>query len=290
MLLSEAISEFVHYMVTRRGSTETTRATYESILASFVRFGGDKDIALLSTSDIDIYANHLANKGDKPKTVHNKLATIRSLVRYLYAKNLSDIRPESVELPRLAQDEANFLTYEEQDALIAVIDNLRDRAIVMTLLDSGLRVSELINLKRDDLYKHSIVVKFGKGKKHRVTFITDNASRAISRYMRTKSCTEHLFTAIDGSHLSRQYVARIVSSYARSAGIAKKVTPHTLRHTFATNLLQNGARVEVVQPLMGHANIRTTLIYAHFTNPYLESEYEKFSTKRASGIDKKAEI
>jgi len=245
----------------------------------FLKCVGDIPVEQLTVFLIDMYADYIALQGYKPKTMHNKMATVRSFVRFLYSKDLSSIRPESVELPKSVSPEANFLSPDEQDKLLSVIKKPRDLAIVRVMIASGARVSELTNLKYDDFYVDSIVIQHGKGGKSRPTFLTTRASDSLQNYLKTKRRTEYLFTNSFSEKLSRQYVARIVSQYASDAGIGKKVTPHTLRHTFATNMLQNGARVEIVQPLMGHANIRTTLIYAHFTNNYLKEEYKKYASQ-----------
>ena len=279
MLLSEAIGEFIRYKVVRRGSTRDTEITYRSTMNGFLKCVGDIPVEQLTVFLIDMYADYIALQGYKPKTMHNKMATVRSFVRFLYSKDLSSIRPESVELPKSVSPEANFLSPDEQDKLLSVIKKPRDLAIVRVMIASGARVSELTNLKYDDFYVDSIVIQHGKGGKSRPTFLTTRASDSLQNYLKTKRRTEYLFTNSFSEKLSRQYVARIVSQYASDAGIGKKVTPHTLRHTFATNMLQNGARVEIVQPLMGHANIRTTLIYAHFTNNYLKEEYKKYASQ-----------
>jgi len=276
-MLYESTTTFINYKRSR-GCTDSTCTTYRYILDDFIEFTGDIALESLTINLIDLYVNTLQSVGLKPKTIYSRLAVIRSLVLYLYSRDLTNIRPQAVELPKLADTEANYLLPDEQTRLLSVIDNQRDKAVIHTLISSGLRVSELANLLYDDIENKSIVVRKGNGQKHRVTFITEACRSCISAYLSSKPRTVYLFTNLQGDPLSRQFIYKIVKQYALKAGIEKEISPHTLRHTFATNLLRNGARVETVQPLMGHANIQTTLIYAHFTNPYLQSEYDKFST------------
>lgn len=279
MLLSEAIERYMRYMIERRDATETTDITYRSILRKLKRYMGDVDISKLTLQTIDEYAIYLADCGLAQKTRHTNISTIRSFMRYLYGRGFTDVRPEGIDVPRPGNREANFLTAEEQELLYKQLkyESVRTRAIVRTIVASGLRVSELINLHYDDIYKRSVIVRSGKGRKPRITFITQAARTAINNYLKTKPRTEYLFTNKDGDKLSRQYITQIITACAERAGIVKHVSPHTLCHTFATNLLMNGARAEVVQPMMGHENIRSTLIYMHFTNPYLQREYEKYA-------------
>lgn len=203
---------------------------------------------------------------------------IRSFIKFLYAKNLIDIRPEAIEIPKTVEVEANFLDGEEQCALVKSAKNLRDRALIMTILSSGLRASEILSLKSDDLYERSLIVSRGKGGKARVTFIDPATEVAISEYHHKREIDSiFIFTNSFGKPLSRQYLSRMISETALRAGIKKRVSAHTLRHSFATNMLRRGARIEDVQPLMGHSNISTTRLYMHFTNEYLRERYDMFN-------------
>ena len=279
MLLAEAIKSFIAYKVNRYGSTNATEVTYKSNMHDFMKFTGDIDVSQITITTIDNYALEVSNRGYKPKTTKNKIVIVRSFIRYLYSKQLSDIRPESIDVPRVQETESNFLDPDEQLSLISCIQSPRDKAIILTMLKSGLRISELVNLRTDDLYHRSIVVRCGKGKKPRVTFIDDETEQAIEEYKRTKKYTHYLFTNQGGQRFSRQYITQLVTIYGQKADTHKHISAHTLRHTFATNMLQRGARIEDVQPLMGHANIQTTRLYMHFTNEYLHERYDKVMAK-----------
>lgn len=148
----------------------------------------------------------------------------------------------------------------------------------MTILSSGLRASEILNLKEDDLYRRSLIVSRGKGGKPRVTFIDPLTEKSIREYHHKREVDSvFVFTNSFGKPLSRQYLSRMISETALRAGIKKRVSAHTLRHSFATNMLRKGARIEDVQPLMGHSNISTTRLYMHFTNEYLRERYDMFN-------------
>lgn len=274
--MTVSIDEFIRYLVNRRGSTKTTEITYRSTLNDFARRCSTNSLDKLTFECIDSVIDQYGLLNYKPKTFKNKVVVIRSFIKYLYARDLCNIRPERIEIPKVQEIEANFLTPDEADKLMRAPVSPRDRAIVYTLIRSGLRVSELADARYDDLYERSIVVRCGKGKKPRVTFIDYQTEQTILEYLKTKPRTYYLFTNCYDERLSRQYIGRIVKQYAIDAGIEKKVTPHTLRHTFATNLLHNGARIEDVQPMMGHASIQTTRIYMHFTNDYLHKRYDEF--------------
>lgn len=279
--LDIAIQRFLEYQRARKGRAISTIDTYRSALMIFSDFAENCRIDELSVGLVDRYAETLSLKNFTPKTIRNKLTPIRSFIAFLYAKNLTDIRPQSIDLPSVTEIESNFLDENEQERLLKHCKDLRETALILCLLRSGLRVSELVNAKTDDLHKRSLVVSRGKGGKPRVTFITPDADEAIANYHATIPPQTYLFPSLSGQKLSRQYIARIVTECAKRAGITKKVSPHTLRHTFATNLLTRGARAEDVQPMMGHKNIRTTLIYMHFTHAYQQDRYDEIMQKPA---------
>lgn len=276
--LERALFYFVKHKEAHGKATNTTKATYICILEDFI-----KSIKAATVSDLDIlmidnFIDTLSLKNYKPKTIKNKIVVIRSFIKFLYSKNLIDIRPEAIEIPRTVEVEANFLDEEEQLALIKSARNLRDKALIMTILSSGLRASEILNLKEDDLYRRSLIVSRGKGGKPRVTFIDPLTEKSIREYHHKREVDSvFVFTNSFGKPLSRQYLSRMISETALRAGIKKRVSAHTLRHSFATNMLRKGARIEDVQPLMGHSNISTTRLYMHFTNEYLRERYDMFN-------------
>lgn len=276
--LKNALFYFINHKEAHGKATSTTKLTYTCIISDFIKYTEVKSVQDLSILVIDNFIDSLSLKGYKPKTIKNKIVVIRSFVKFLYAKNLIDIRPEAIEIPKILETEANFLDIEEQIKLIRAAKNVRDKALIMTILSSGLRASEVLNLKDDDLYQRSLIVSKGKGGKPRVTFINSETEQVIRQYHHKRSIDSiYIFTNSFGHQLSRQYLSRMISETAMKAGIKKKVSAHTLRHSFATNMLRRGARIEDVQPLMGHSNISTTRLYMHFTNEYLRERYDMFS-------------
>lgn len=276
--LERALFYFVKHKEAHGKATNTTKATYICILEDFIKSIKADTVSDLDILMIDNFIDTLSLKSYKPKTIKNKIVVIRSFIKFLYSKNLIDIRPEAIEIPRTVEVEANFLDEEEQCALIKSAKNLRDRALIMTILSSGLRASEILNLKEDDLYRRSLIVSRGKGGKPRVTFIDPLTEKSIREYHNKREVDSvFVFTNSFGKPLSRQYLSRMISETALRAGIKKRVSAHTLRHSFATNMLRKGARIEDVQPLMGHSNISTTRLYMHFTNEYLRERYDMFN-------------
>lgn len=276
--LERALFYFVKHKEAHGKATGTTKITYVSILEDFIKSIDVCIVEDLNILVIDNFIDTLSLRGYKPKTIKNKIVVIRSFIKFLYSKNLIDIRPEAIEIPRTVEVEANFLDEEEQLALIKSARNLRDKALIMTILSSGLRASEILNLKEDDLYRRSLIVSRGKGGKPRVTFIDPLTEKSIREYHNKREVDSiFVFTNSFGKHLSRQYLSRMISETALRAGIKKRVSAHTLRHSFATNMLRKGARIEDVQPLMGHSNISTTRLYMHFTNEYLRERYDMFN-------------
>lgn len=276
--LERALFYFVKHKEAHGKATGTTKITYVSILEDFIRSIDAHVVEDLNILVIDNFIDTLSLRGYKPKTIKNKIVVIRSFIKFLYSKNLIDIRPEAIEIPRTVEVEANFLDEEEQFALIKSARNLRDKALIMTILSSGLRASEILNLKEDDLYRRSLIVSRGKGGKPRVTFIDPLTEKSIREYHHKREVDSvFVFTNSFGKPLSRQYLSRMISETALRAGIKKRVSAHTLRHSFATNMLRKGARIEDVQPLMGHSNISTTRLYMHFTNEYLRERYDMFN-------------
>lgn len=261
----------------RKNATGATIETYRHICVAFVRDVGAESTYDLTILKVDQYANYLAKKYPCAKTLRNKLTIIRAFIRWMYARDLVSFKPELIELPKEEATEANFMTPEEAARFLGCITNVRDKAMMHFILATGVRVNELIEMRLQDIYERSVVVRNGKGRKPRVTFITKDCEADLKKYLRKRGRHDGvLFPNPAGNKLSRALVAKKVRHYAKKARIEKKVTTHTLRHTFATGILRNGARVEDVQQLLGHANIRATSIYLHFTDAYLAERYDKF--------------
>lgn len=234
----------------------------------------------------------------KKKTQNYYLIALRSFLKYLARRGIPSLSPERIELAKVGERSLDLITDAELRRLLSAptgetLTSLRDRAILELLFSTGLRVSELCSLPRDiDLSRDELAVR-GKGEKVRVVFISADAKKAIQAYLaKRKDLDDALFTQIGipaknavmkekkfTSHLSSRSIERLVRKYAVKAGIVRKVTPHVMRHTFATDLLANGADLRSVQALLGHANIATTQIYTHVTDKHLKEVHEKFHNR-----------
>ncbi len=224
------------------------------------------------------------------------LIALRGFLGYLSQRDIETLAPNKIILPKVSRKQVTFLHYDEVERLIDGIDTqsevgLRDRAIVELLFSSGLRVSELINLNRDHVNtkRREFMVR-GKGQKDRPVFISQTAADWVNRYLETRQDTlPPLFLSYSHNNvadttgnfrrLTARSVQRLVTHYARLAGITKHVSPHTMRHSFATDLLMNGADLRSVQAMLGHSNISTTQIYTHVTDAHLKDVYEKFHSE-----------
>lgn len=276
MLIPEARDKFLSYLVTRRNASKTTIKSYRPVINKFIGFVGDIDTSEITVEVVDRFAEYLATLGLQPRTFQNKIAIIRSFVRFLYAKEYNDLRPESVEMPRRQMTtEMVYLSEGEAEKVVAASrGNTRDYAIILFLLSSGVRVSELCSLKVSDIMDRTVVVRNGKGGKTRVTFITTQAKRALDRYLTEYKIEDGYVFPGRYDQMSRMGVLKIVKKYALAAEIKKKVGVHTFRHTFATSFVNAGGRIEDLQQLLGHTNISTTLLYLHFSNSHLKNAYD----------------
>ena len=234
------------------------------------------------------------NGDEISKTTQNyHLIALRSFLKYAAKRDIETLPSDKIELARTKRPQIGFLDADEVQRLFAAVDTsnavgLRDRAILELLFSSGLRVSELVNLDRDhiNLDRGEFMVR-GKGQKDRPVFISPEAAESIDSYLKSRNDDgTPLFIHYAGSkeegytRLTARSVQRMVKRYAGLAGITKVVTPHTLRHSFATDLLMNGADVRSVQGLLGHSNISTTQIYTHITDPQLRKVHQQFHNKK----------
>ena len=301
MFVSDLIIEFLQSLEIENGRSRYTTRNYELYLSRVTEFGGEElkpeDITPEWLRQYRLWLNRYMTdrkKGLSVTTQNYHLIAFRGFLKYLSKRGIKSLDPTLVELPRTHRPQVTFLHVDEIDRILAEIPldsetGLRDRAILELLFSSGLRVSELINLNRDhiNLERREFMVR-GKGQKDRPVFISDQAAEAISDYLAERhDKLPALFLnnsrnrpdadmKNDERRLTSRSVERIVNKYVRLAGITKHVTPHTLRHSFATDLLMNGADLRSVQSMLGHSNISTTQIYTHVTDPHLREVHERF--------------
>lgn len=293
------IKDFLEYLEIEKGRSKKTLENYQRYLKEFSLWAKEAGVAeagQLKKEGVRAYRlflnRRLTLERDTIKRVTQNyyLIALRGLLRYLLKQGVDTLAPEHVELGRAEERKIEFLEPEEVARLIEAtqgpdMQDLRNRAMLVTLFSTGLRVSELTSLNREDvnLERGEFAVR-GKGRKLRVVFLDQAAKAAIASYLEARSDTqEALFVrhkvkeARDTNlRLTPRSVQRIIKQCAAKAGIVKDVTPHTLRHSLATELLTRGADLRAVQEMLGHSNISTTQVYTHVTNPRLREVHEKY--------------
>lgn len=301
MFISEALTDFLEHLEVEGGRSPKTIANYQLYLERFIDFAGDITVDKITSEVIrryrlwlNRYKNETTNEELSLITQSYHLIALRGFLIYLSRRDITSLAADKIILPKTARKQVTFLQYDEVVRMINQIPTdteagLRDRAIVELLFSSGLRVSELVNLNRDhiNLSRREFMVR-GKGQKDRPVFISKSAAEHVSSYLdaRTDSLPA-LFLSYsrrnaapnlsgDYRRLSARSIQRMISQYARLAGITKHVSPHTMRHSFATDLLMNGADLRSVQSLLGHSNISTTQVYTHVTDQHLKDIHERF--------------
>lgn len=299
MLFAKAKTDFLEYLEIEQNRSQKTIANYDHYLTRLIDFAGDIKVADIDAELIRkwrLWLNRLGtNVSDElqKSTQNYHLIALRSFLKFCAKRNIPALTADKVELARTKRKQVTFLSEEELERLFAQPDistpaGLRDRAILELLFSSGLRVSELAGLDRDhiNLKRREFMVR-GKGQKDRPIFISPAAAKWVEHYLNKRhDNTKPLFVRYSGSkkvdltgnyhRLTVRSVQRLVARYALLAGITKHVSPHTLRHSFATDLLMNGADLRSVQAMLGHSNISTTQIYTHVTDPHLRAVHEKF--------------
>lgn len=297
--ISDYILDYVEHLEVEGGRMPKTAENYRHYIERFVEFTGDipvKDITAEAVRKYRLWLNRYRNdKGDELATITQSfhLIALRGFLGYLSKRDIESLAPSKIELPKVARKQVTFLHYDEVRRMIEEIDisseqGLRDRAIVELLFSSGLRVSELVNLNRDHINtkRREFMVR-GKGQKDRPVFISQVAADWVNRYLDARqdslvplfiSYSRNLPPSTSGDYrrLNARSIQRMVTKYAKLAGITKHVSPHTMRHSYATDLLMNGADLRSVQSMLGHSNIATTQIYTHVTDAHLKEVHEKF--------------
>lgn len=281
------------YLRLERAASPNTLAAYKTDLMGWARIAEEAGWVPLTATPEDLRAalESLAQRGISARTQARYRSSLRQFYRYLQLEGLREDDPtEGLRAPRLPQKLPVYLTPDEIDRMVAALDRStptgeRNLALLETLYGSGLRVSELVGLRIRDLYFEEGVIRVvGKGNKERLVPLTDVSSRAIHRYIHEvrvhlkaqKGSEDRVFLNQRGGTLSRVMVFLILRDLAARAGIRKTLGPHTLRHSFATALVQNGADLRAVQMLLGHESITTTEIYAHLEDKQLRDTLEGF--------------
>lgn len=291
--MQELINTFLDYLSVERGLSKNTIASYRKDLDFYTGFLRKRDIAALSSaskSDVTGFMLEQKDKGIAANSIARRLAAIRMFHRFLLRERVLKNDPTSlIDSPKLWKKIPDALSMAEAEALIARPDTrsrqgLRDKAVLETLYATGMRVSEAADLKLGDI---NLEVGFlrciGKGNKERVIPLGSKAIASLRRYLQAarpqllnKKISDFLFISRLGRRLSRQSLWKLIKKYARSAHIKRPIKPHSLRHSFATHLLERGADLRSVQEMLGHSNISTTQVYTHINKDRLKNIHRQF--------------
>ena len=301
-IIERLARDFYDYLLIEKNRSVKTKVNYEHYLGRFCAFANvtdPKEITPELVRKYRLYLNSLKNahgNGLKKQTQIYHLIAVRSFLKYLAKRDIATLSPEKIELGKMPSRAIQFMDENELTRLLKSptgedLRGLRDKAILETLFSTGVRVSELSSLNRDsiDFSRGEFTVR-GKGDKLRVVFLSEKAKGTIQKYLgKREDIGEALFVRIpknssfvkeNATRLTNRSIERLIKKYTAQAGIAKKITPHSLRHQFATDLLRNGADIRSVQALLGHSHITTTQIYTHVTDETLREVHKKFHGKK----------
>ncbi len=305
--LYDLLIDYLEHLEVELHRSQKTVENYEHYLSRFITFCDEKynitrphKITLDIVRKYRVYLNRCETADGtyfKTSTQNYHVIALRNFLKYLAKRDIPTLAAEKIDVGKNPEREVAFLEPEEVDRLLHAANgpdlaSLRDRALLELLFSAGLRVSEIVSIDRDDinLERQEFSVR-GKGDKIRVVFISDTAKKTLGHYLTKRTDSDpalfirtrtgcHKEADAEGLRLTPRSVQRIVKKYAQKAGIVKDVHPHTLRHSFATDLLQNGADIRSVQAMLGHANITTTQIYTHITNQNLKNIHTKYHGKK----------
>lgn len=307
MTVSRAVREFLRHLSVSRGLATNTIRNYRIYLSVFEKWASSQKIikierlGLEEIFEFQLFLREVKEGQRSAKTTNSYLIALRCLLRYLLSRAVEVVAPDQVGLAKTSERVVEFLEPSEVDQLLdslnrpdnrenqsakAGLDQRRDRALIAILFSSGLRLHELIGLKRAQIsLKKGEATVVGKGGRARLVFLSPEALESIVKYLRFRADgNPYLLIRHDQTSskrpLSMRTVQRILKRRASEAGLTKRVTPHRLRHSFATDLLRNGADLRSVQALLGHASINTTQIYTHVTDQSLKNTYRRFHRAR----------
>lgn len=291
--MHQSLDQFLHYLIVEKGLSKNTIEAYSHGLNRFLNYlrgKGTEEVREISKLDIREFLLFLKRKGLSSKTLARNLVSIRVFLRFLTEESILSANPaEEIESPKTAKTLPEILSLEEVETLLEQPDpqipqGMRDRAMLEMLYATGMRVSELTRLQVNHVHLDAgYVLVYGKGSKERIVPIGNEAIEWARRYMGEtrerllkKRESPFLFVNRSGKPMSRQYFWKSIKAYGRRAGIRKRITPHLLRHSFASHLLERGADLRSVQLMLGHADISTTQIYTHVTGERLKKIHQRY--------------
>lgn len=293
----ELLDQFINYLAVERRLAANTLESYAHDLkkyCAFLKARNTKSILFCTRVEVLMFLNHERKQGLSPRSLARTLSCIKTFFKYLLHDGLIDKNPlQDVESPRAERKLPNVMSIHEVEALIEAPDittalGVRDRALFELLYAAGLRVSELVSLTVNNInYEAGFIRVFGKGSKERVIPLGEEALAWVKRYTEEsrpallgRKNTFYLFTNRRGNRLTRQGLWQIIKKYCLAAGITKKISPHSLRHSFASHLLEGGADLRSVQSMLGHEDISTTQIYTHVARDQLKTVHDKYHPRR----------
>jgi len=296
--MGRLIERFLQYARKEKGYSAHTIEAYESDLEQFLQFLSQKNIALtvsaaLSKSSLRSFTYNLREGGLKARSIARKVASLKSLCRYCVKQQILSVNPsKTLSTPKMDKPLPVFLTNSQAASLEEVTandENMRNRAIVEFFYGSGIRLSELHGLKFGDIDRQKMTVRvLGKGKKERIVPLTDQAVDALEDYLKIRTgaagLNELIFVNSRGEHISRRQIERIVSKTLSNVSLQKKRSPHVLRHSYATHLLDAGADIRAVKELLGHASLSTTQVYTHISREHLLKVYRQAHPRAENGF------
>lgn len=287
--MQDTIKDYINYIYIEKKLSKNTKEAYEKDLILFANFLNNKSILSITTNDIKNYIKYLNDTSKKDKTIARKIVSIRTFFDYLMKEKLISINPcEKIETPKIRKTLPKTLNEKEVLKLLSIkpktAKEYRNKAMIELMYATGLRVSELVNLEINDINLIDDYVRvYGKGKKERIIPMADITVKIIDEYINVYRnsllkgyLTDKVFISSYGKGITRQGFFKIIKKQAKEVGIEKDFSPHTLRHSFATHLLENGADLRSIGEMLGHENIKTTQIYTHLSNSKKRKDYEDY--------------
>lgn len=292
--LEQNLHKFLNYISVEKGLSRNTVESYERDIKKFNSYSKDKDLSDITKKEIIQFLSHLNSNGLSPATISRNIVAIRSFYKFLASeKEIASDPTENLESPKKWNRLPKTLSYDEIDRLINHNkgnnpSGIRDDAMIELLYACGLRVSELVSLKMNNINLDTgFLITIGKGKKERIVPVGEIALNKIRRYLFSGRAdllkdkrSDYLFVTWSGTAMTRQGFWKLIKKYAKEAGIKKAFSPHTLRHSFATHLLDHGADLRAVQMMLGHSDISTTQIYTHVSRERLKKVHNKYHPRR----------
>ena len=289
MNLKESIEDFLRYLIIDKNYSNNTVESYKEDLLKFNDYFKNKNIKNIDIDDLKKYVKYLNDLNLNELSISRSISCIKSFYKYLNIEKIIDNNPsDSLYLPKVRKKLPNILSEEEVDKLLNInlVDcfSYRNKAMLDVLYATGLRVSELVNLKMENIdFESDIIRTFGKGNKERVIPIGEYARYYLNLYLKEHrnqmlkhGNNEYVFLNNHGKNMTRQGFFKIIKAIANEKDINKEISPHVLRHSFASHLLKHGADLRTIQELLGHSNVSTTQIYTHISNEELKENYKNY--------------